>query len=86
MSSRSVRRRQHKTQLTVGKLSTRVLRAAEATRLLVIWREEARSRAERLGAPAVWALADSPAIQALAAQLIGRASCWRSCGGSVPRQ
>ena len=37
--------------------------------MLLIWREEAQRRAARLDEPAVWALAESPAVQALAARL-----------------
>ena len=69
MSSRSARRRQHKRLAEVGQLTTRALRDAEAARLLLVWRDEARRRAASLGAPAVWALADSTAVQTLAVRL-----------------
>jgi hypothetical protein len=69
MPSRSVRRRRNKALAAVGKLPTHSLCDKEATRLLLAWRQEARRRAGRLGAPAAWALADSPAVQALAARL-----------------
>ena len=69
MPSRSVRRRQHKRLVNVGKLTIPALLSAEATRMLLAWRADARQRAASLGAPAVWALAESAAVQELAAHL-----------------
>jgi hypothetical protein len=66
MPSRSVRRKQHKRLARFETLSSDAERLRRATQLLLAWRTEARQRAEYLGAPAVWALADSPAVQARA--------------------
>jgi hypothetical protein len=68
MSSRSVRRRQHHRLERVQEIPLDE-RRSEAARLLLAWRQEARSRACRLDAPAVWALAADPAIRGLAAAL-----------------
>jgi hypothetical protein len=65
MPSRSVRRRQHKQQTRAGNLKG-WQRSRSAARLLELWRTEARRRAADLGAPAVWALAESAAVVALA--------------------
>ncbi len=54
---------------SVASLSTTAVLSAEATRMLLAWREEARRLADSLGAPAVWALAESDAVQELATQL-----------------
>jgi hypothetical protein len=48
------------------KLPANALRSRAAARLLLAWRKEARRRARWLGEPAVWALADSPAVRAKA--------------------
>ena len=66
MSSRSVRRRQHKTVQRLATLEEQQ-RQAEAQTLLVGWHREARRRANRLAAPEVWQLANNPNIQAKAA-------------------
>ncbi len=62
MSSRTVRRSRHK---RLARLDSEPpeKRSQEATRFLVQWRAEARRRAQSLGAPAVWALAQDPDIQ-----------------------
>ena len=66
MSSRSGRRRQHKTVQRLATLAEQQ-RQAEAQALLVGWQREARRRADRLAAPKVWQLAHNPNIQAQAA-------------------
>jgi hypothetical protein len=68
MSSRSVRRRQHKTVQRLATLAEQQ-RQAEAQALLVGWQREARRRAHRLTAPEVWQLAHNPNIQAQAAAI-----------------
>jgi hypothetical protein len=68
MPSRSVRRRQHKRLARLHELTSSE-RHAEAVRLLLDWRREARSRARSLDAPPVWELATAPSIQAVAAEL-----------------
>ena len=65
MSSRSVRRRQHKTVQRLATLEEQQ-RQAEAQALLVGWQREARHRANRLAAPEVWKLANNQTIQAKA--------------------
>jgi hypothetical protein len=50
----------------IERMSDKTVHARSAADLLMIWRAEARRRAAHLGAPAVWALADGAAVQALA--------------------
>jgi hypothetical protein len=57
MPSRSVRRKKHKEE---------ALHKRTAVRLLITLRAQARERANRLDAPAVWELLDSILIQAMA--------------------
>jgi hypothetical protein len=66
MPSRSVRRKQHKRLARFETVSGDAERLRRAAQLLQAWRVEARQRAEYLGAPAVWALAANPAVQARA--------------------
>jgi hypothetical protein len=65
MPSCSARRKHHKRLARFDQLPTTALREREATRLLQAWRREARRRARSLGAPAVWALADSATVRAV---------------------
>jgi hypothetical protein len=51
---------------TISDESERLRKAAQ---LLQAWRADARRRAEQLGAPAVWELADSPTVQGVARRL-----------------
>ena len=66
MSSRSARRRQHKSVQRLATLAEQQ-RQAEAQALLVGWHHEAHRRANRLAAPEVWQLANNQNIQAKAA-------------------
>ncbi len=68
MPSRTARRARHK---RLARLDAAPLdrKAREATRWLLLWRDEARHRARWLGAPAVWALAHDPEIRQLAQHL-----------------
>ena len=66
MSSRSVRRRQHKQTARLARLAEQQ-RPAEAQTLLIGWHHEAQRRANRLSAPEVWKLANNPNVQAQAA-------------------
>ena len=65
MSSRSVRRRQHKQTARLARLAEQQ-RPAEVQTLLIGWHHEAQRRANRLSAPEVWQLANNPNIQAQA--------------------
>ncbi len=65
MSSRSVRRRQHKHTARLATLEEQQ-RQAEIQTLLIGWHHEAQRRANWLSAPEVWKLANNPNIQAQA--------------------
>jgi hypothetical protein len=69
MPSRSVRRKQHKRVARFEKPRSDLALPQTATELLLGWRAEARRRAARLGAPAVWALAASSSVQAIAGKV-----------------
>jgi hypothetical protein len=66
MPSRSVRRKLHKRLARLETRATDAFNVRTASDLLIGWRAEARRRARDLGAPAVWALADSPSVRAIA--------------------
>jgi len=68
MPSRTVRRARRKrlARIDAAPLNRK---AREAAQTLIRWRIEARQRARSLGAPAVWALAGDPEIQAVAQRL-----------------
>jgi hypothetical protein len=69
MPSRSVRRKQHKRVARFEKPGSDLARSQTATELLLEWRAEARRRAASLGALAVWALAASPSVRAIAGKV-----------------
>jgi hypothetical protein len=69
MPTRSARRKQHKRFARFDKLAGEAVRRKKATELLREWRTEARRRAWHLGGPAVWALAASPSVRAVAQQV-----------------
>ena len=68
MSSRSVRRRQHKQLKRVVSLDEQQ-RLAHANQLLSDWSEEARRRARFLGAPAAWRLVTDPRMRTVMQEL-----------------
>jgi hypothetical protein len=68
MRTRNQRRRQSRRLYRIGALLP-AEQPREASRLLMAWRQEARLRADRLDAPAVWALAQDPSIRAAVAAL-----------------
>ncbi len=69
MSTRSTRRRNHKRLAAIRNLTTATELSAEATRMLLAWREEARRRADFLNAPAVWALVANENVREVVARL-----------------
>lgn len=68
MRTRNARRRQVRRLYRIRALLP-AEQQFEAIRLLLAWRREAQLRARRLGAPAVWALANDPSIRSVAATL-----------------
>jgi hypothetical protein len=69
MPGRSARRELKKRLVKCATLTGATVRTQAATRMLLAWRAEARRRAQHLGAPAVWALAASPRVRAIARRL-----------------